>query len=84
MTATVIQFGPINTAAGQLMLPCISWIVFSAGLSLYAGSRFPTPARRMTSASCSSSRIRPTVAMSRAGDRSVGLKRCPTLPTAAR
>ena len=37
-TATVILFGPINTAAGLLMLPYISWIVFSASLNLYAAA----------------------------------------------
>ncbi|MGM7774584.1 TspO/MBR family protein [Arthrobacter sp. KNU-44] len=37
-TATVILFGPINTTAGLLMLPYISWIVFSASLNLYAAA----------------------------------------------
>ncbi|MEV8148148.1 TspO/MBR family protein [Arthrobacter sp. NPDC080073] len=38
VTATVILFGLINTTAGLLMLPYISWIVFSASLNLYAAA----------------------------------------------
>ena len=32
----VLRFGPISTAAGLLMLPYVSWLVFSASLNLYA------------------------------------------------
>jgi tryptophan-rich sensory protein len=32
----VLRFGPINTTAGLLMLPYVSWLVFSASLNLYA------------------------------------------------
>ncbi|MDN4643042.1 tryptophan-rich sensory protein [Arthrobacter sp. PsM3] len=35
-TATVLHFGPISRTAGLLMLPYISWLVFSASLNLYA------------------------------------------------
>lgn len=35
-TATVLRFGPISTAAGVLMLPYLSWLLFSASLNLYA------------------------------------------------
>ncbi|MET3812370.1 TspO/MBR family protein [Arthrobacter sp. UYEF3] len=35
-TVTVLRFGPISTAAGVLMLPYVSWLVFSASLNLYA------------------------------------------------
>ncbi|WP_442863451.1 TspO/MBR family protein [Arthrobacter sp. FW306-2-2C-D06B] len=38
VAATVILFGPINTTAGLLMLPYISWIVFSASLNFYAAA----------------------------------------------
>ncbi|WP_404502637.1 TspO/MBR family protein [Arthrobacter sp. GAS37] len=38
VTATVIRFGPISTTAGLLMLPYISWIVFSASLNFYAAA----------------------------------------------
>ncbi len=38
VTATVILFGLINTTAGLLMLPYVSWIVFSASLNLYAAA----------------------------------------------
>ncbi|MCX2749633.1 tryptophan-rich sensory protein [Arthrobacter sp. MI7-26] len=38
VTATVILFGPISTTAGLLMLPYISWIVFSASLNFYAAA----------------------------------------------
>lgn len=33
---TVVHFGPISRAAGLLMLPYISWLVFSATLNIYA------------------------------------------------
>jgi benzodiazapine receptor len=33
---TVLRFGPISTVAGVLMLPNVSWIVFSGSLNLYA------------------------------------------------
>lgn len=33
---TVLRFGPISTSAGLLMLPYLSWLVFSASLNLYA------------------------------------------------
>ncbi|RAX44528.1 tryptophan-rich sensory protein [Arthrobacter sp. AQ5-06] len=33
---TVLRFGPISPAAGLLMLPNVSWLVFSASLNLYA------------------------------------------------
>lgn len=36
---TVLRFGPISTTAGVLMLPNISWLVFSASLNLYAAIR---------------------------------------------
>ena len=36
---TVLQFGPINRTAGALMLPNVSWLVFSASLNLYAAVR---------------------------------------------
>lgn len=32
----VLRFGPISTTAGVLMLPYVSWLVFSASLNLYA------------------------------------------------
>jgi tryptophan-rich sensory protein len=35
-TLTVLRFGPISTLAGVLMLPNVSWIVFSGSLNLYA------------------------------------------------
>lgn len=35
-TFAVLHFGPISTAAGLLMLPYVSWLVFSASLNLYA------------------------------------------------
>ena len=35
-TVAVLRFGPISTAAGLLMLPYVSWLVFSASLNLYA------------------------------------------------
>ena len=33
---TVVHFGPISRVAGLLMLPYISWLVFSASLNIYA------------------------------------------------
>lgn len=36
--ATVVRFGPVSRTAGLLMLPYISWIVFSASLNLYAAA----------------------------------------------
>lgn len=33
---TVLRFGPVSTAAGLLMLPYLSWLIFSASLNLYA------------------------------------------------
>ena len=38
VTVTVLRFGPISRAAGLLMLPYISWIIFSASLNLYAAT----------------------------------------------
>lgn len=35
-TVTVLRFGPISTPAGLLMLPYVSWLVFSASLNVYA------------------------------------------------
>ncbi len=35
-TVAVLHFGPISTTAGVLMLPYVSWLVFSASLNLYA------------------------------------------------
>ena len=35
-TLTVLLFGPISRTAGLLMLPYVSWLVFSASLNLYA------------------------------------------------
>ncbi|MDI3212319.1 TspO/MBR family protein [Arthrobacter sp. AL12] len=35
-TLTVLSFGPISRTAGVLMLPYVSWLVFSASLNLYA------------------------------------------------
>jgi tryptophan-rich sensory protein len=36
--AAVLYFGPISRAAGLLMLPYVSWLVFSASLNLYAAA----------------------------------------------
>lgn len=36
---TVAYFGPISRTAGVLMLPNVSWLVFSASLNLYAAVR---------------------------------------------
>lgn len=38
VSVTVLRFGPISRAAGLLMLPYISWIIFSASLNLYAAT----------------------------------------------
>ena len=35
-TLTVLFFGPVSRTAGLLMLPYVSWLVFSATLNLYA------------------------------------------------
>ena len=35
-TLAVLHFGPISRTAGLLMLPYVSWLVFSASLNLYA------------------------------------------------
>lgn len=35
-TLTVLFFGPISRTAGLLMLPYVSWLVFSASLNVYA------------------------------------------------
>jgi tryptophan-rich sensory protein len=37
-TLTVLLFGPISRTAGVLMLPYVSWLVFSASLNLYAAA----------------------------------------------
>jgi tryptophan-rich sensory protein len=36
VAATVLCFGPISRAAGLLMLPYLSWVVFAASLNLWA------------------------------------------------
>ena len=36
VTVTVLFFGPISRAAGLLLLPYISWLVFAASLNLWA------------------------------------------------
>jgi len=36
VAATVLRFGPINRAAGLLMLPYLSWVVFASSLNLWA------------------------------------------------
>lgn len=36
VTATVVRFGPISRAAGLLLLPYITWIVFASSLNLWA------------------------------------------------
>jgi benzodiazapine receptor len=38
VSITVLRFGPISRTAGLLMLPYISWIIFSASLNLYAAT----------------------------------------------
>lgn len=37
-SVTVLRFGPISRTAGCLMLPYLSWIIFSASLNLYAAT----------------------------------------------
>jgi tryptophan-rich sensory protein len=32
----ILRFGPVSTAAGVLVLPYFSWVVFSASLNLYS------------------------------------------------
>jgi benzodiazapine receptor len=32
----ILRFGPVSTAAGLLVLPYFSWVVFSASLNLYS------------------------------------------------
>lgn len=36
--ATVVRFGVISRTAGLLMLPYVSWLVFSSSLNLYAAA----------------------------------------------
>jgi len=36
VAATVLRFGPISRAAGLLMLPYLTWIVFASSLNLWA------------------------------------------------
>jgi len=36
VTGTVLLFGPISRAAGLLMLPYLSWVVFASSLNLWA------------------------------------------------
>ncbi|MBT2535199.1 TspO/MBR family protein [Arthrobacter sp. ISL-69] len=36
VTVTVLFFGPISRAAGLLLLPYVSWLVFAASLNLWA------------------------------------------------
>lgn len=36
LTLLIVQFGPVSTGAGMLVLPYFSWVVFSASLNLYA------------------------------------------------
>jgi benzodiazapine receptor len=38
VAVTVLRFGPISRTAGVLMLPYISWIIYSASLNLYAAT----------------------------------------------
>ncbi|UYY83600.1 tryptophan-rich sensory protein (plasmid) [Arthrobacter sp. YA7-1] len=38
VAATVIRFGPLSRTAGLLMLPYLSWAVFSASLNFYAAT----------------------------------------------
>lgn len=38
VSVTVLRFGPLSRTAGALMLPYISWIIFSASLNLYAAT----------------------------------------------
>jgi benzodiazapine receptor len=32
----ILRFGPVSPAAGLLMLPYLSWVVFSSSLNLYS------------------------------------------------
>ena len=36
VTLTVLRFGPISRAAGLLLLPYVTWIVFASSLNLWA------------------------------------------------
>lgn len=36
VAATALRFGPISRAAGLLMLPYLSWVVFASSLNLWA------------------------------------------------
>ena len=36
VTVTVLHFGPISRAAGLLLLPYISWLVFAGSLNWWA------------------------------------------------
>ncbi|MCP9000538.1 tryptophan-rich sensory protein [Pseudarthrobacter sp. RMG13] len=36
VTVTVVRFGPISRAAGILLLPYITWVVFASSLNLWA------------------------------------------------
>jgi tryptophan-rich sensory protein len=36
VTFTVLRFGPISNAAGLLLLPYVTWIVFASSLNLWA------------------------------------------------
>jgi benzodiazapine receptor len=36
VAATVLRFGPISRAAGLLMLPYLSWVVFASSLNFWA------------------------------------------------
>lgn len=38
VAATVLLFGPIRRAAGLLMLPYLSWVIFAASLNLWAAA----------------------------------------------
>ncbi|MBT2547547.1 TspO/MBR family protein [Arthrobacter sp. ISL-65] len=38
VAATVLLFGPIRRAAGLLMLPYLSWVVFASSLNLWAAA----------------------------------------------
>lgn len=38
VSLTVLRFGPLSRTAGLLMLPYISWIIFSASMNLYAAT----------------------------------------------
>ena len=36
VTVTVLRFGPISPAAGLLLLPYVTWIVFASSLNVWA------------------------------------------------